>query len=218
MRVVTRNILFYCSGLRVGHCSPYQQALLHIDVLRAPRQQNVSATTASTLPLDVEKTLKWRGAKIIFSAGFSPQLYIYNSGERIIDPGVCWNTPCLMIWDTYIAILICKFCPKLEIAFAQHTMYAGGPQLPLSIHYMQSDHVWYVLLKSAQIRNWIKVTMQPQSRFLRWYTSCQHMYTYNVNNCLHCGILLWVDPVEAMTNYAQVTVLLCWSIYNFAEH
>jgi len=40
---------------------------------RAPWQQNVSATTASTWPLDVQKTLEWRRDEIIF---LSPVIYL----------------------------------------------------------------------------------------------------------------------------------------------
>jgi len=71
----------------VGHCSPYQQALLHIDVLRAPWQQNMSATTASTLPLDVEKTLKWRGAKIIFQQDSLPTYTLATLVEESLTQG-----------------------------------------------------------------------------------------------------------------------------------
>jgi len=61
--------------------------LLHIDVLRATWQQNVSATTASTLPFDVEKTRKWRGAKIIFQQDSLPSYILATLVEESLTQG-----------------------------------------------------------------------------------------------------------------------------------
>jgi len=47
----------------------------------------MSATTASTLPLDVEKTLKWRGAKIIFQQDSLPSYTLATLVEESLTQG-----------------------------------------------------------------------------------------------------------------------------------